>query len=128
MSNPIATSQQTAPTGDGPAVMDFVAEKMDMMIRTRCVDPAEIMSNPDGLSRLLSDLILRKEMGTKKYGTPLRAHNGRQAIVDLYQEIQDAIMYSGQGRMEGDKDAGALFEICVMLGKTLAAQLTKRGL
>ncbi len=38
----------------------------------------------------------RNKIGTEKYGTPLQAHNGRDALVDAYQEILDAAVYLRQ--------------------------------
>src|SRR5450432_3537077 len=38
----------------------------------------------------------RNRIGTIKYGTPLQAHNGRDALVDLFQELCDALVYTRQ--------------------------------
>ena len=38
----------------------------------------------------------RRQMGIEKYGTPLQANNGRNAINDLAQELLDAIVYAEQ--------------------------------
>lgn len=56
--------------------------------------PAEL-----GMS-IMDDLEARARMGEAKYGQRLRAHNGRDALVDLYQELLDAAVYSGQKREE----------------------------
>lgn len=40
-----------------------------------------------------TDMHLRDQMGTRKYGTRLQPHNGRNFLVDLYQEILDAAVY-----------------------------------
>ena len=46
------------------------------------------------LARLiLDDLDQRRKEGIKKYGTTLSTNNGRMALVDLYQEILDAMLY-----------------------------------
>lgn len=42
------------------------------------------------------DLEARVEMGTKKYGTRLKTNNGREARIDLLQEVYDALMYARQ--------------------------------
>jgi hypothetical protein len=65
---------QPAPTGNGAVVLDAVLE----------------------------DFRVRGEMGLKKYGTKLRTFNGRNALVDLYQELQDACLYAKQRLMEED--------------------------
>lgn len=48
------------------------------------------------LDLVLSDLQERAEMGKKKYGTYLEAHNGRDALIDAYQEALDLVMYLRQ--------------------------------
>ena len=45
---------------------------------------------------VIADMEERKRIGIKKYGTPLQAHNGRDALVDLYQELLDAVFYVRQ--------------------------------
>lgn len=42
----------------------------------------------------------RAAAGVKKYGTPLRTHNGRDAREDAVQELLDALMYLAQAEME----------------------------
>ena len=39
------------------------------------------------------DLAKRKALGISKYGTALQAHNGRDALLDLYEELLDAAVY-----------------------------------
>ena len=48
------------------------------------------------LGMVLADLTNRALEGKKKYGEPLLAHNGRNALWDLYQELLDAAMYIRQ--------------------------------
>jgi hypothetical protein len=48
------------------------------------------------LPLVLADLKERSDTGIKKYGEPLKANNGRDALVDVYQEILDAAMYIRQ--------------------------------
>lgn len=45
---------------------------------------------------VIKDLELRSKMGAEKYGETLRAFNGRNALVDLYQELLDATQYIRQ--------------------------------
>lgn len=65
---------QPAPTGNGPSVTDAV----------------------------LADITARREVGKVKYGTELRAHNGRDPLVDAYQEALDLVVYLKQALMERD--------------------------
>jgi len=45
---------------------------------------------------VIEDLKRRSEAGEKKYGTVLRAHNGRDCLVDAYQEALDLCQYLRQ--------------------------------
>ncbi len=45
---------------------------------------------------VIADIQERKRMGIAKYGTPLQAHNGRDALVDAYQEALDLCQYLRQ--------------------------------
>lgn len=49
----------------------------------------------------------RAVSGEKKYGTRLKTFNGRDSILDLKQEVADAIMYSRQVDLEGCGDGTA---------------------
>lgn len=58
-----------------------------------------------------ADIDRRTDVGIKKYGEPLRANNGRDALVDAYEEAIDLVMYLRQAieernavkRREGQK-------------------------
>lgn len=41
-------------------------------------------------------------MGLEKYGTKLEAFNGRDALMDAYQEAIDMVMYLRQAILERD--------------------------
>ncbi len=45
---------------------------------------------------VLSDMRQRSDFGRAKYGIDLQPHNGRNALVDAYQEILDAAVYLRQ--------------------------------
>lgn len=49
---------------------------------------------------LVPDIEARIASGEKKYGTRLKTHNGRNAVLDLYQEVLDGINYSMQNVLE----------------------------
>ena len=55
------------------------------------------------LTKVLSDIQSRAEFGKAKYGTYLRTNNGRDALMDAYQEAIDLVMYLGQAIMERDE-------------------------
>ena len=48
------------------------------------------------LGMVLADLTNRALEGKEKYGEPLKAHNGRNALWDAYQEALDLAMYLRQ--------------------------------
>jgi len=62
------TAPQSMPTGNGVPILELV----------------------------LADLRAKSDAGTKKYGTPLKTENGRDALVDAYQEALDLPMYLRQ--------------------------------
>lgn len=45
---------------------------------------------------VIHDLHERLAVGIQRYGTPLQAHNGRDALVDAYQEALDLCCYLRQ--------------------------------
>ena len=51
---------------------------------------------------VLSDLLARDTVGQKKYKTSLKTNNGRDALMDAYQEALDLCMYLKQAIMERD--------------------------
>lgn len=80
MLDSVATMKQPAPTGDGADVTDLV----------------------------IGDLRGRREAGTAKYGTPLRTGNGRDALVDAYQESCDLTLYLRQQLAEDQASGGGV--------------------
>lgn len=68
MSNQAATAQQATPKGKGTPIVDLV----------------------------MMDLEARAVMGEQNYGERLKAHNGRNALIDAYQEALDLAMYLRQ--------------------------------
>lgn len=55
------------------------------------------------LRHVLNDLVARAEVGFGRYGTYLKTHNGRDSLVDAYEEALDLCMYLKQKIME-DQD------------------------
>lgn len=52
------------------------------------------------LPAVIADLNARSIMGKEKYGTVLKTDNGRNALMDAYQESLDLAMYLKQELME----------------------------
>ena len=48
------------------------------------------------------DLMERVELGRRRYKRPLRAFNGRDALLDAYQEAMDLVFYLRQAIEERD--------------------------
>jgi hypothetical protein len=49
--------------------------------------------SPDFVRRIVSDMRARDAMGRERYGVPLTADNGRNHLVDAYQEALDLLVY-----------------------------------
>lgn len=47
-------------------------------------------------SLVIGDVMRRRQLGIERYGTPVQAHNGRNALLDLYEELIDAAVYCKQ--------------------------------
>ena len=45
---------------------------------------------------VIADMQARDDFGRKKYGTPLQAGNGRDPLIDAYQEALDLCVYLRQ--------------------------------
>jgi len=52
----------------------------------------------------MKDMEARRQMGIEKYGTPLQTFNGRDAMVDAYQELLDLCVYFKQKLMEQEEN------------------------
>ncbi len=67
-------------------------------------EPPPHEGRADVLPLVLADLQARAAEGIKKYCTPLQTHNGRDPLVDAYQEVLDLAMYLRQ-EIEEQSDA-----------------------
>jgi hypothetical protein len=106
MSGEDAAKIQPMPTGDGVDVAVEVAKDL----RTR------------SLEHIAEDTEARIRLGEKKYGTRLKAHNGRDAMLDLYQEVLDGINYAKQLVIE-DKDDETFYNCLVDLACLIKVKL-----
>ncbi|APG24082.1 hypothetical protein [Syntrophotalea acetylenica] len=80
-----------------------------MQIDTREPSPQNPAATPqpmptagrrDVLPEVIADLQSRDALGRQKYGTTLQTHNGRDPLMDAYQEQLDHCMYLKQALME----------------------------
>jgi len=119
-----AALRQQLPTGDGKDVAGFVVQ---------------LFGHPpwDSAACLIPDIEARVASGEKKYGTRLKTNNGRNALLDLYQEVLDGVNYAAQNILEaaGKPDAAVVVEpylkvfqdlvdIAIRVKKLLLAQET----
>lgn len=72
-------------------------------------EPDPIPNNrPAVWALVVADMQARDAEGRRKYGTPLQPFNGRDALVDAYQEALDLVAYLRQAIAERDAlDAAA---------------------
>ena len=80
MTTPIVDQPDPVHTGRRPTwdiVMSYVQQRL----------PAEMAT------LVLVDMRDRDLVGRERYGTPLTSHNGRDHLVDAYQEILDSVVY-----------------------------------
>jgi len=66
--------------------------------------PTQNANSQTVTNKVIADLLAKSNAGTRKYGTPLMTYNGRDALVDVYQECLDQAQYLKQAIME-DEDA-----------------------
>lgn len=54
------------------------------------------------VNHVLFDILERANAGKERYGTYLQTNNGRDALMDAYQEAIDLVMYLRQAILERD--------------------------
>lgn len=63
-------------------------------------EPPPKQGKQEVMNAVIEDMKQRREDGIEKYGTPLMTHNGRNALVDAYQEVLDLAVYIKQELLE----------------------------
>lgn len=53
------------------------------------------------LETVCAEVEERRQLGISRYGRPLQAHNGRDALLDMYQELLDGLAYGATAITEG---------------------------
>ncbi len=76
------------------------ADEKDGLYNHNAKEPPPLKGTTDIAEAVIKDIKERKKIGMEKYGSPLQAHNGRRALVDLYQELLDAVQYLKQELIE----------------------------
>lgn len=92
--SPRAEIQDQPPpiANDGPSMHDLVIENLQ-----------EMGERPHIVKLVVDDMKARKLIGLARYGTMLQANNGRDAIIDAYQEAMDLCCYTQQAIAEGER-------------------------
>lgn len=62
--------------------------------------PPQPNDSPPVWECVIQDMLARNEFGKTKYGTPLQANNGRNALKDAYEEVLDLAVYLKQKLLE----------------------------
>lgn len=71
--------------------------------RTHDTQPLPQPNDGPSVHALLArDIAGRLDLGVRKYGTPLKPHNGRDALRDAYEEALDLCCYLRQTLYERD--------------------------
>jgi hypothetical protein len=76
--------------------------------------PPPLASSGDVWSLVMADMADRRNVGIERYGTPLQPNNGRDALVDAYQEALDLVAYVRQeieNRTINQQVVGVLFDV-----------------
>lgn len=84
-----------------------------------CLDPEVQRAIDQGLQA-------RRELGIRKYGRPLEADNGRDALQDAWEEALDAMAYIHQLELEGQQ-AGLAGAAILSVAEALARMKLDRG-
>lgn len=62
--------------------------------------PLPVPGREDVQANLIEAIRERRELGMRRYGSPLMTHNGRDALQDAWEESLDLAAYLTQLRME----------------------------
>ena len=130
-----AAHRQQLPTGEGQdvatAVLAYIHKQVNFHAAKSAIREAgEGSSIGSDVAKILTfvgdDIEARVRSGERKYGVRLRAHNGRNALLDLYQEILDGVNYAQQIALEGNMQIGqlmiSLVDTAVVIRRALAEQ------
>lgn len=84
----------------------MVSESKGTWEHLRMHDREQPAPTPNALpavwSLVLEDMGQRDQLGRERYGVPLQPHNGRDALLDAYQEALDLAVYLRQALYERD--------------------------
>ena len=78
---------------------------------------------PHYLPDVAKDHESRIHFGEKKYGQRLKVENGRDSVMDAYQELLDFLSYAMQAHLEGKEGFLSLFYQVADIAATVRARL-----
>lgn len=84
--------------GAGQSMHDLVCEDIRTRWASGSIGAAPVAPAIDAVCGSLQE---RKRIGLERYGQPLQSHNGRDALRDLREELEDATVYCRQVIEEG---------------------------
>lgn len=96
----LATLQQAVSQGNDN-VLPFLLNRL------------KIQFNNDYIEGVQDALTERAKTGIQKYGTPLQTDNGRNPLVDAFQEALDLAMYTAQYTMECKQPSSLLLNMAI---------------
>lgn len=64
--------------------------------------PPQQNNNKPVWDQVIEDMKARDQLGRSRYGVPLQANNGRDALQDAFEEALDLVVYLKQALIERD--------------------------
>lgn len=90
-------------TCDGDSMKSHVAFQKGRKSAAAKPEPPPVKNRRKSIQDMvIADLEARKKFGLQKYGTLLQAFNGRDSLMDAYQEVLDLAVYLRQTIEERD--------------------------
>lgn len=132
-----ATVLQDAPCPGKEAIWPQIIESVRMRLALADDElpaAATSMEGPrlsvDLYEGLVDAMEARDQLGRAKYGTPLQTHNGRDFLVDLFQEALDAFVYAHGYDLEKPDDplrqelVGCAADLLAVTARVLAERVS----
>lgn len=96
-------SLQTIPPSGGAVVVEQPGPRAPARSDVNQHQPAPVSNtHPAVWPLVIEDMAARDAVGRERYGVPLQPHNGRDALIDAYQEALDLCAYLRQAIYERD--------------------------
>lgn len=109
-------TRAAAPPAPEPIAQRRPAQGPTPTIPAATPQPPPSRGTHDVTLAVVGDIVARSNAGVEKYGTRLMAGNGRDALMDAYQEALDLCCYLRQAITERDLASGAKVNVSVARG------------